>query len=106
MNQTKAPKSTPPAKGGTTHSDILASERNSQADFLSAALNMGWQLAIVVLVPVVGGYKLDTKFNSLPALTIVGLVIASVGTGLILHRQLQRFNVPYKAAKKTKGQNL
>jgi len=42
--------------------------KNTQVLFNSAAIGMSWQLAVVVLVPIVGGYKLDQRFHSSAAL--------------------------------------
>lgn len=61
-----------------------------------SALNMSWQLAVVVLVPLIGGAKLDDVFDTAPALTILGFIVASAGLALVLWRQLQRLSpVPY-----------
>lgn len=48
----------------------------AKQQFASAAINMGWQLAITVLVPVVIGVKLDDHFNTAPSYTLASLVIA------------------------------
>jgi hypothetical protein len=53
---------------------------------------MSWQLAVVVLVPIIGGFELDRKLNTLPALTVVGFVLAMVGMGWVVWRQMQLFN--------------
>lgn len=65
--------------------------------FLAAAFNLSWQLAIVVLVPIFAGYKLDQHFNALPVFTVVGLVVAMFGTAAVLRRQLQLLGPPPKA---------
>lgn len=54
--------------------------------FLSMALNMTWQLAIVVLVPIVGGYEIDQHVATSPLWTIVGFVIAVSGVAIVLRR--------------------
>ncbi|HEX8182211.1 MAG TPA: AtpZ/AtpI family protein [Candidatus Saccharimonadales bacterium] len=63
-----------------------------RSQFSSAALGMGWQLAVVVLVPIVGGYELDSRFDSLPVLTLVGFVISIAGSILVIKRALAAFN--------------
>jgi hypothetical protein len=55
---------------------------------------MSWQLAIVVLVPIIGGFELDKSLDTLPALTIAGFFVAMVGMALVVWRQLQRFAPP------------
>lgn len=64
-----------------------------------SALNMSWQLAVVVLVPIIGGFKLDQKLDTLPALTIAGFFIAMAGMGLVVWRQLQLFGTDVRSGK-------
>jgi F0F1-type ATP synthase assembly protein I len=65
-----------------------------QTQFLVAAMNMSWQLAVVVLVPVIGGFEIDKKLHTLPLLTIVGFVVAMAGMALVVWHQLQLFKPP------------
>ena len=58
-------------------------------DFLLATTNMSWQLAVVVLIPIIGGFKIDQYFNSLPVGTIIGFILAMTGMGVVVWRQLQ-----------------
>ena len=60
--------------------------------FLASALSMSWQLAIVVLVPIIGGYELDQHLKTTPLLTIIGFVVAMAGTYGILRTVLREFN--------------
>lgn len=69
-------------------------------DFLLAALDMSWQLAVVVLVPIIGGFELDKWLGTLPALTIAGFLIAMAGMAGVIWRQLRIFQLP--PAKKSK----
>ncbi|HMH31253.1 MAG TPA: hypothetical protein VK534_02135 [Methylomirabilota bacterium] len=57
--------------------------------FISQALDMSWRLAIVVLVPIIGGFELDKALDMSPLLTIVGFLIAMTGFGLILWQMMQ-----------------
>ncbi len=54
--------------------------------FVSMALGMSWQLAVVVLVPIVGGYMLDGRLHSTPWLTFTGLAIAAAAVFAVLWR--------------------
>lgn len=60
--------------------------------FLGAVVSMSWQLAVVVLVPVVGGFKLDERLDTLPALTILGFIVAMAGVFIVLKRMLQEID--------------
>ena len=100
MKKTTTPIKTPsPHTGQSQETAEVGKINNSLIEFLAASFNMSWQLAIVVLVPIVGGFELDKKLGSLPALTIVGFILAMAGMALIVWRQLQRFTPPPSASK-------
>lgn len=90
MTKTTAIDTTPSPTGGEHHT---AKTDGHQADpkgqFFGAALTMSWQLAIAVLVPVIGGFQLDKALDTVPALTIVGFFLAMLGTGVVMWRTLQ-----------------
>ena len=52
--------------------------------FVGMALDMTWRLAIVVLVPIIAGFKLDEKLHMSPLLTIVGFLLAMAGTAIVM----------------------
>jgi F0F1-type ATP synthase assembly protein I len=81
--------------GNTTESP------DPQKLFMSTMLGMSWQLAIIVLVPIVGGYKLDTVFKTSPLLTLIGLALAMLGMVLIVRRSVKELN-KYMMTNKTK----
>ena len=103
MNSTKTLLTTPSPKN-----NLVKSNSNTQKNdrpglvFVSLALDMSWRLAIVVLVPIVGGFELDKKLHSSPLLTIVGFVLAMVGMGLVMYRTLQVVNGVSQAPKEKK----
>jgi F0F1-type ATP synthase assembly protein I len=54
--------------------------------FMSLGLDMTWQLALVVIVPIVGGYALDEHYHKTPWLLLAGFVIAAIGVFGVLSR--------------------
>lgn len=89
---TTAPKKTPsPLDGQAKPAKAVDQRSNPRTEFVAAALTMSWQLAIVVLVPIIGGFELDKKLNMLPLLTIVGFIVAMVGMAIVVWRQLQLY---------------
>lgn len=74
---------------------------NPRREFLVATANMSWQLAVVVLVPIIGGFELDKILKTVPALTIVGFLLAMAGMAFVVWRQLQLYQPP--ASKSSKG---
>jgi F0F1-type ATP synthase assembly protein I len=91
MSKTAAHTTTPQSSGGKG-SETPADSSRQQSQFVSMALNMGWQLAVVVLVPVVGGVELDKVFDTSPVLLLVGLMLALIGSIFIMWRTMQAAN--------------
>ena len=67
----------------------------AQTAFFVALFNMSWQLAIVVLVPLIGGAQLDNALGTSPIFTITGFIIALAGMAFVVKRQMQLLE-PYK----------
>ncbi len=65
----------------------------SQKLFVGTMLGMSWQMAIAVLIPTVGGYKLDDYFHTSPKLTLLGLSIAVVASVLIIRNAIKSLNI-------------
>jgi hypothetical protein len=82
-------KKTSPAPGENKDSFVTAELRSS---FLAAALSMGWQLAIVVVVPIVGGYELDQYWHKSAIWEVIGFIIAAIGFVGVLRQQLNSLN--------------
>lgn len=97
--KTAVPKKTPrAASGGKTQKSKFEQAAYQQNLFIMMALSMSWQLAIVVIVPLVGGYKLDQHFDSSPLYTLAGLALALGGSIMVLYRVVAEANrrVNYK----------
>lgn len=60
--------------------------------FFVSSINMGWQLAGVVVLPVFVGVKLDQRFNSSPSCTLAALVFAIGGAVIIVKNTLRQVN--------------
>lgn len=73
----------------------IKSKRNG-AILMAAALDMSWRLAIVVLVPIVGGFELDKHLGIGPALTIVGFLVAMAGVYIIMKRTVMNVDERFK----------
>lgn len=64
----------------------------ARQNFVSAVTTMMWLLAVVVLVPVIGGVELGKAFGHAPVFTLIGLAVALVGSGLVMWRAMQAAN--------------
>lgn len=86
-----------PAHRKTTPQVVSGSDRQQIADkqrslFLTMALDMTWQLALVVLLPIIVGVELDNVQDTGRLYTLVGLGVALVGTAVVLYKTLQKAN--------------
>lgn len=94
-NPTAAPESTPHSLNSEDAQKPSESAKTDEVMyqtnlFYVTVLNMSWQLAIAVIVPIVGGYKLDQQFDSSPWLTLLGLAIAAAGTFVVMKFTLMK----------------
>jgi F0F1-type ATP synthase assembly protein I len=86
-------------KKAVTGEDKFAEIMYQRSLFLNMALNMSWQLAIVVIVPIVGGFELDKYLNTTPWLTVAGAVIAALGVIAILRQTVKSAAVRFASPK-------
>jgi hypothetical protein len=70
----------------------MVDHTNPRRDFFVAAANMSWQLAVVVLLPVIGGAELDKALGNSYIFTIIGLVLALGLSTVIMWRAMQTAN--------------
>ena len=85
-------------KKAKTTNDAL----NPKSIFVGTALSMSWQLALVVLLFVIGGHLIDQHFKTQPVFTITGFILAMIGTILIIKKALNYFNNTITPTDKTK----
>jgi hypothetical protein len=78
--------------GSKTTSDTSVADSGARRQFAVYALNMSWQLAVVVLVPLLGGVSLDKKLGTTPVWTFIGLGVALVGSAAVLWQAMQAAN--------------
>jgi F0F1-type ATP synthase assembly protein I len=65
---------------------------DTRQQFVVFALNMSWQLAIAVLIPVIGGVELDKVFKSSETFLFIGLGVALLASAAVLWRTMQAAN--------------
>lgn len=93
MTETKTPEMTPSPTPAANNSQVkVGKPEEPKSVFVTMALDMSWRLAIAVLVPIIGGFELDSKLGTTPLLTVLGFVIAMAGFGLVIWRTLQAAN--------------
>lgn len=89
MTKSKAPDKTRTPVGGPADATKAQRYEEARKGFFVAVLNMSWQLALVVLVPIVGGSQLDKALHSAPTGLLLGIFITIVGSVYVVWRQLQ-----------------
>ncbi len=60
--------------------------------FLGSTLNMGWRLAVTVVIPIVAGVKIDEHFRTSPSYTLLGLMLAAVAGSAAVWSAIQQVN--------------
>jgi hypothetical protein len=65
---------------------------NSRANFLVLLFDMSWKLAIVVLVPIIGGVQLDKKLGNDHVFLFIGLALAVFGSIAVMWMTMQTAN--------------
>jgi hypothetical protein len=92
MKQTKAPATTPSPKQGVLKTQSKGGDSKALTLFIGAVFDLSWQMAIVVLVPIIGGYELDKSLHTTPALTIIGFILTMVGTYVVIKKTLVEYS--------------
>lgn len=76
----------------------------ARKQFMSAAMNMGWQLAFMILVPVIIGVKIDDHYHTSPSYTLAALVLAIGGAIWVVSSTIKQVNrEEADAEKESKG---
>ena len=50
---------------------------SAKRQFLAATTNMGFRLAVTVVIPIVAGVKIDERYHTSPSFTLLGLMLAA-----------------------------
>lgn len=83
---------------------------DAKSQLLMASVNIGWRLALTVLIPLFIGVQLDKKFNSTPSITLAAFFIAIFGAGVIINKTYNEINARTEnskddSSKSGKGKN-
>ena len=89
----------------TTTSALNDVERSAavftaQQQFVASTISMGWQMALMVIIPVFIGVKLDSHFKTQPSYTLAALFLAVGGAIWIASKTIS--NVKQDQKKETK----
>lgn len=87
-----ATKTRTPAKDGPGPADLVAARSTVRQQFVGAALQMTWQLAVAFLAPVLIGVWLDRSFDVGNLYVFIGLAVAVLLSIAVMWRTLQAAN--------------
>lgn len=59
---------------------------------IASSLNMGWQLAVMVLLPIALGVWLDKKYNTSPSFTLTAFFVAVAAGATVIVRTFREMN--------------
>lgn len=76
---------------------------SAKQQFITAAFDMGWRLALMVIIPIFIGVKLDDRYDTSPSWTLAALFVAVFGAGLIVYKTVSDVNRAQKAKGGKKG---
>lgn len=95
MTKTSASANTSP-KGSTASHAHAAGDyaSNPSGIVVGLTVSMSWQLALVVLLPLVGGHFIDDRLrpNGTPIFTLTGLLLAIAGMVMVVRRTVKELN--------------
>lgn len=69
--------------------DDSPSTRVAKNQFVYAVIGMSWQLALVVILPILAGSAIDKHFKVEPYGVIAGFVLAFVGAVMVVMRNMK-----------------
>jgi len=61
-------------------------------ELISLVFEMGYTIAIPIVIFALGGRYLDRKLNSSPLFLLVGIFFALVSTGFLVYRKIKKIN--------------
>lgn len=63
-----------------------------KSELISLAFEMGYTIAIPIVLFALGGRWLDKKLDSSPLFLLVGIFFALITTGFFIYRKIRKFN--------------
>ncbi len=92
MTETTTPPTPSPKPAANNSQVTVGKPEDPQSVFVGMALDMSWRLAAVVLVPIIGGYELDSHLGTTPFITVVGFLVAIGGVIVVMRQTVKAAN--------------
>lgn len=81
------------ADTSTTQKDPDRASDRAKHLFVISILDLSWRLMVVFLLPTFLGVFLDNRYDTDPKMTLVGMGIGVVGSGLIVRGIVKKLSV-------------
>lgn len=98
--------SVPPAASGKKPTQPPPTGLNQRNQFVRLAVTMTWQLALAVLLPIIGGVQLDKVLHSSPLCAILGFLTAGLLAVVVMYsiaKTAAALPVPHLTAQQRKS---
>ena len=59
---------------------------------ITSTVSMGWRMAIMIIIPIIIGLKLDERFDSKPSYVLTGFFLAIAGCAYIISSEYKAIN--------------
>jgi len=94
ISKTTAKKATKKAATATSvdQTTDYAAINNVRMTFINLALNMGWRMAIAIMVPTFIGYELDRHYHTAPSYALAGLFLGVFLAALVIADTVKGLN--------------
>jgi F0F1-type ATP synthase assembly protein I len=93
---------TPKPSGPEASAGDSIAALQARTQIIALTVNMGWRMAIAVILPVFVGVKLDQKFNTSPSWTITAFFLAVAASAMIVARTVREVNEMQASSAKPK----
>jgi F0F1-type ATP synthase assembly protein I len=90
-----------PSGTDTSAGDSFAALQ-ARSQIIALTVNMGWRMAIAVIIPVFIGVKLDQKYDTSPSWTITAFFLAIAASAMIVARTVREVTDMQAGEAKTK----
>jgi hypothetical protein len=65
---------------------------DARTRLVSSISSMGWRMAIMIIIPIIIGLKLDERFETKPSYVLTGFFLAIGGCAYIIYSEYKEIN--------------
>jgi hypothetical protein len=65
---------------------------DARSRLITTTVNMGWRMAIMIVIPIIIGLKLDERFGTKPSYVLTGFFLAIGGCAYMIYNEYTAIN--------------